>query len=328
MKKTVLAALMVFVLCYAGAAFAQGKVMGHVCDTKFVEEKIGNPGWVILDGRGMEDYLKGHIPGAVNYGKAVVVTLKHPVDGRVVSVPEAERLLGQIGLSNDKGLIIYGTKGDYHVTVEQLPLFLGVKEYYYLNGGYEAWVEEVGKVEAGINTPKPAVFKAKVAMPNLYVSTEEMKKIVEKKSPNTFLIDVRSVKEFEGEENSILRGGRIPGAINIPQDKNLDPKTGKILPLDKLASVYKDIPKDAQVIIYCHRGCRTGFTYYALENLGYKNLRIYEDSYVVWGSLPDTPVEHEHYINLRPIAGYGNAIKALTERINKLEQRLEKLGKN
>ena len=79
MKKTFLFFLTVIILGYAGAAFAAGKVTGHVCNSAFVEEKIGNPDWVILDGRGMEDYLKGHVPGAVNYGKAIVVTLKHPI---------------------------------------------------------------------------------------------------------------------------------------------------------------------------------------------------------------------------------------------------------
>ena len=48
-------------------------------------EKIGDPNWVILDGRGKGDYDAGHIPGAVNYGKPVVVVLKHPIDGIVES---------------------------------------------------------------------------------------------------------------------------------------------------------------------------------------------------------------------------------------------------
>jgi hypothetical protein len=56
--------------------------------------------------------------------------------------------------------------------------------------------------------------------------------------------------------------------------------------------------------------------------LGYKNVSVYEDSYIVWGSLPNTPVEHEHYVNLRPTV---SGLDALRARIEKLEKDLEEL---
>lgn len=284
---------------------------GHVCDVNFVADKIGNSNWVILDGRGGADYEAGHIPGAVNYGKPVVVTLKHPVDGRVVSVAEAEKLLGQIGVSNDKGLIIYGTKGDYHVAVEQLPIYVGVKDFCFVDGGYEAWTGAGKKVDTGKVAPTPATFKANIANPDLYMSTDEMMAVVKENKPGISIIDVRSAKEFAAEENTILRGGRIPGAIHIPVDANLDKESGKMLPEAELAALYKDIPKDNKVILYCHRGCRTAFAYYALENMGYKDIVIYEDGYIVWGNRLDTPVENEHYANFR---AYNGRIKALEDK--------------
>ena len=115
-----------------------------------------------------------------------------------------------------------------------------------------------------------------------------------------------------------MRGGRIPGAINIPVDKNIDKATGKLLAIEKLAEVYKGIPKDSKVILCCHRGCRTAFAYYALENLGYKNLAIYEDGYIVWGGRVDTPVEHEHYTNMRPIV---LTIDSMKKRLDALENK-------
>jgi len=302
--------------------YGEGNLGRYLCDAEFVADKVGNAKWVILDGRGASDYEKGHIPGAVNFGKAVVTVLKHPVDGRVVSVQEGEKLLAAIGLTNDKGLIVYGKKGDYHVLCEMLPMYLGVKEYLYLDGGYEAWVGAGEKVETGKVSPVPGNFKAKVAKPDLYVSTDEMMRIVKEKPAKVTLIDTRSVQEFNAEENTVLRGGRIPGAINIPVDKNLDSNTGKLLPKRLLAEVYKDVPKDHKVILYCHRGCRTGYGFIALEMLGYKNVSVYEDSYIVWGALPNTPVEHEHYINIRSTV---SGLDALRSRIEKLEKELEAL---
>jgi thiosulfate/3-mercaptopyruvate sulfurtransferase len=318
----------VMILCLVAltwSSYANGEVkkMEYLCDVEFVASKVGDPNWVILDGRSGEEYEAGHIPGAVNYGKPVHHVLKHPVDGRRVSVEEAERLLGQIGLDNNKGLIIYGTKGDPHVAIELLPVYWGVKEFCILDGGYEAWVAAGKKIETGKVTPKPAVFKA-VIKPDLYIDTEELKRIVNNRPPKVTIIDVRSPKEYNGEENTVLRGGRIPGAINIPVDKNIDKETGKFLPLDKLREVYKDIPKDHKIILYCHRGDRASFAFIALKNLGYKDVVIYEDGYIVWGARYDTPVENEAYINMRPIV---KTIQSLQKRLDELEKELEKLGK-
>jgi thiosulfate/3-mercaptopyruvate sulfurtransferase len=212
-------------------------------------------------------------------------------------------------VDNNKGLIIYGTKGDYHVAVEQLPIYVGVKEFCFMDGGYEAWTGAGNKVDTGKVAPVPATFKANVTNPHFYMSTDEMITVVKDKKPGVSIIDTRSESEFNALENTILRGGRIPGAILIPVDKNLD-ENGKMLSKDKLAELYGNIPKDNKVILYCHRGCRTAFSYYALENMGYKDIVIYEDSYIVWGSRMDTPVENEHYINLR---AYTKRIKALED---------------
>jgi thiosulfate/3-mercaptopyruvate sulfurtransferase len=300
---------------------------GHVCDADFLATKVGDPGWVVLDARDGAAYAAGHIPGAVNYGKTAVTVLKHPGDGRVVSVKEAEKLFGQIGLDNKKGLIIYGIKGDYHDSCEQLPIRMGVKQYFYLDGGYEAWVKSGKQVQTEAVKPVPAVFKADPAKLDnkLYVSTKEMIAVAKQQPKNVTLIDTRSPAEFNALDNSTLRTGRIPGAINIPHEKNLDKDTKKMLSLEELAVVYKDIPKDNTVIIYCHRGCRTTYTFFALEWLGYKKIRLYEDGWVVWGARTDTPVENEHYINMRPIVSDVNKIPALKARLDALEERLKKL---
>jgi thiosulfate/3-mercaptopyruvate sulfurtransferase len=328
MRKSGITLVVSVVLIFFGSmAFAAGKTVGHVCDVEFVAEKVGNSGWVILDGRSGGEYESGHIPGAVTYGKPVVTVLKNPVDGRVVSVKDAEKFLGQIGLDNNKGLIIYGKKGDYHVAVEQLPIYVGVKEFYYLDGGYEAWVKEGKTVQTEAVKPVPAVFKAKVANPKLYVSTKEMIALAKKKPASVTVIDTRSRKEYDGIENTTLRGGRIPGAIHVGYELNLEKDSGKMLSIEELQKIYQNVPKMNEVILYCHRGCRTAYSYYALERLGYKNVRIYEDSWIVYGARPDTPVEEEHYTNMRGVISQVNDIAGMKSRLDYLEERLNELEK-
>lgn len=289
----------------------------NICDPSFVASKLGDKNWVIIDGRPADQYKQGHIPGAVNYGQAIVVTLKHPVDGKIVSAPVASDLLGKMGVDNKKGVIVYGTRADYHVAVEMSPWYYGVKEYCYLDGGFETW-KDLGKpVEMKDNEPRPAKFDAKITHPELYVSTNELIKIVNNKTPNVTLIDVRSKAEFEGTENTLVRGGRIPGAIHMAHDLPINAKDGTLKSLKELAEIYKGIPKDNQVIVYCHRGCRTAYTYSALKLLGFSNVKIYEDGMVVWGARADTPIEEEHNVNLR---AYKGQIDTLNKEVKELKE--------
>lgn len=317
-----------FPLSHAKVMGVDTHKLGNICDVEFVRQKAADGGWVVLDGRGAGEYAKGHIPGAVTYGKPVVTTLKHSADGRVVATARAEQLLGQIGVDNGKGLVIYGEKGDYHVAIEQYPLYLGVKDFCFLDGGYEAWVEAGLPVTKQPTTPTPATFKANIANPAMYYSTKELIPIVEAGAPGLVFVDTRSAKEFNAEENTVIRGGRIPGAIHVDVKLNIDPKTGKMRSLEELAKVYGAVPKDKTVVLYCHRGCRTGFAFYALAALGYKDVRIYEDGYVVWGNRFDTAVENEHYFNLRPFANRITALEAeneaLAARLEAMEARLPK----
>jgi len=271
----------------------------NIVDIAFIESKAGDPNWVIIDGRGKKDYDKGHIPGAVSYPDSIVTTLKHPMDGRVLPPEKVAKLLGEIGISNDKKVIVYGTKGDYHVMCEMAPVYIGLQEWDYLNGGYEAWVNAGKQVDTTPVKPIPATFTPSVKNPNMYVSTVQLAAIIAAKDSKYYLLDVRSKDEFAGKGLQGVRAGRIPGAVNIPVDVNLDKETNAMLPMEKLAEIYKDVPKDKTVILYCHRGCRTSFAFLGLRALGYKDVRIYEDGYVVWNAWPELPVEEEHYINFR-----------------------------
>jgi rhodanese-related sulfurtransferase len=82
-------------------------------------------------------------------------------------------------------------------------------------------------------------------------------------SERPFLLDVRTVKEFEG--------GHLPGAVNIP--------------VDELRSRLNKLPKDRPIAAYCQVGMR-GYTAtrillqagYTVANVGggYKTYKLFE----------------------------------------------------
>lgn len=320
LKKIVgFAIVALFVLTASAALCAQSKI-SNLVDIDFVASKIGDPNWVILDGRSQWEYDEGHIPGAVTYGKPVVGVLKNPHDGLVKSPEELAELLGQIGVSNDKGLIVYGRTGDFHVLTEMSPVFVGLDKYYYMDGGFGAWEDADKEIQTEANEPQPATFNVQKVRSDMYISTQELMSLVNSQPSDVTIIDVRSAAEFNAESVQSLRGGTIPGAIHIPHNSPIDKETGKFKSIKELEKIYGDIPRDNLVVFYCHRGCRTAYTYMALRSLGFKNIKNYEEGWVTWGNRLDTPIANEHWRNMR---GIDKKVKYLLDKVQELEERLD-----
>ena len=67
------------------------------------------------------------------------------------------------------------------------------------------------------------------------------------------IIDVREPFEFAG--------GHVKGAINIPPSRLMGG-----------AKELKDVPKDADIIVYCRTGSRSNVSTHILRGLGYTNI--------------------------------------------------------
>ena len=70
---------------------------------------------------------------------------------------------------------------------------------------------------------------------------------------NYTVIDVREAEEYES--------GHIDGALNIPPTQLMNG-----------AVELKDIPKDADLIVYCRTGSRSNVAMNILKSLGYTNV--------------------------------------------------------
>ena len=177
-----------------------------VVDTQFVAERLGKPGWVILDTRTPEEYKESHIQGAINLGKRADKALRDPTHRSYTIVPSIEKTLGAAGIGSDNHIIIYGKAVDvYYNTVPFWILeYLGCNSssmkctVQYYDGGIERWETEGGKVESMDSTLPPAQFKAHVVASRL-ATTEEVLDVAKGKE-KAVIIDARTEAEYNGSD--------------------------------------------------------------------------------------------------------------------------------
>ena len=59
----------------------------------------------------------------------------------------------------------------------------------------------------------------------------------------------------------------------------------------ELKNIYKDLPQDKGIILYCDGGAEAALNYIILNELGYK-ASVYDGSWKEWGNDDSVPVEN------------------------------------
>jgi thiosulfate/3-mercaptopyruvate sulfurtransferase len=324
MLKNILLSVAMVLLVHTGIAVS-GEGSDLVIDSRFVNDKLGMPGWVILDGRSGDEYRRCHIQGSINFSNAAADALRDSTDRAYTVIPGIEKTLGDAGIGDDKNIIVYGNAADVYETAVTFWIleFLGCNSpqlsctVHYYDGGIEQWEANGGKLVVGDSSLPKAQFKSRVVVSRLATSEEVLR--VAKGQTKVVLIDARTDAEYHGSDIRALRGGHIPGAVNITVQKNYDENDYKMLPLPELKALYKDIPMKERVIAYCQTGTRAAYTYLILRQVGYENVAVYDDSWIVYGSNVNYPAEDEQWFNFMEVNRTVKEVKELNKEL--LEQR-------
>jgi thiosulfate/3-mercaptopyruvate sulfurtransferase len=173
----------------------------------------------IIDVRERLQYLRDHIPGAVQVWRPDIEDNSHPISGMMAPQPQIEALLGSLGISEKNSLIIYSDLYD-HARLWWILAYYGfpLKQMKLLDGGIDAWKAKGYPVEMIPARVEKAKFKfrgeTKGRKP-LLCTLPEVKSALKK--PDKVVLDVRTEKEYAGEEikKGATRGGRIPGVTWI-----------------------------------------------------------------------------------------------------------------
>jgi len=266
-------------------------------DATWLEQHIDKPNTVVLEVRYHPHryYTVGHIPGAVQVQrfKDLGDNAASPLM-RFPSQQAFQTTLRRWGVNNDSLIVIY----DDSRTALASRLYYLLDLYGFdmarvkvLQGGTIEWTG-FNELATDTVTRKPGKVTLKPANPKLLVEwTAVYDDVVSRRNPQVVLLDARPHDMYTGQlVRHAIQGGHIPGAINVVSLDGTDAQSQKWLNEAQLTEMYKAIPKDKTVYVYCHDGFRMSLAYMQLKSLGYKDVRLYNGGWSHWDQSLSLPV--------------------------------------
>jgi thiosulfate/3-mercaptopyruvate sulfurtransferase len=270
--------------------------MDTLVSVAWVAEHLHDPNVAVVDCRfvlgspdkGREEYEAGHIPGAVYFDLEKDLSAPKAAHGGRHPWPKAEEIaekLGQAGISNNTTIILYDEqKGAMAARAYWVLRYVGHKNVALLDGGFPAWKAAQQPVTAEIPSRKPVTYVPHVQIGWLR-DVQDVRRNLETKE--ALLIDSRAFIRYTGKEETVDPiGGHIPGALNYDWQHVVD-EHGMWKTKEELEAHFTKLPRDREVIVYCGSGVTACANLFALERLGYQNVKLYPGSWSDWISYPE-----------------------------------------
>ncbi len=269
--------------------------------SKELIQHLRDPNWAIFDvrfdlndkGKGLQDYLIGHIPGAIYaHLEKDLSTPASPQGGRhpLPPVEVLEETFSSWGIDDGVQMVAYDDRGGGIAARLWWSLrYLGHDRVALLDGGFPAWVRAGFPNRKGKESRTPRSFQAEV-QDRMLVQVEHVLKCID--DEGCLIIDSRAPERYHGLEEPIDRlAGHIPGAVNRFWQDNLD-ENGKLLPKEILRKEWKQLLKDIppqEVIVHCGSGVTGCLNIFAMTLAGLEGARLYAGSWSQWLEDPDLP---------------------------------------
>ena len=247
--------------------------------------KILDARWFLEDlQKGKKLYDKLHIPKAIFFD---VNNLSDKTSDLPHMLPKKQifkKYLDENGISKEDEIIVYDQIGFFSSARVWFTFkYFGFNKVKILNEGFLMW--EKKNFPTDNKTLKKETTNNKLTEnKNLLEKKAFIKKNI--KSKNILVIDARSRNRFLGiekEPRENLKSGNIPGSINIPYSSLS--KNGKFLNYRDLSKVFntKISLKKQKIICSCGSGITACNLIFALDILGYNNVKLYDGSWTEWG---------------------------------------------
>ncbi len=242
-----------------------------------------------------QEYLRRHIPSAVFFDIDDISNHANPLPHMLPSAVEFGRMVGALGLGDDRRIVVYDMAGfNSAPRVWWMLRAFGHRNVALLDGGLPKWLAEGKPVTHLVPHPKPARFTARLDPAIVRDKAQLLANLTERREQ---VIDARAAARYAGtapEPRPGLRAGHIPGSFSLPYDQLADPKTRTLLPAAQIEQCFRDagVTRDKPIVTSCGSGVTACALAFGLHLIGWPDAAVYDGSWAEWGLPGDTPVEH------------------------------------
>ena len=264
---------------------------------QWLEEKLGTPGLVIIDGswylpalnrNPRQEYLDGHIPGAVFFDLDAISSHATDLPHMMPEPTEFASAMRKLGVADGATIVVYDGLGLFSAPrIWWMLKAFGARDVHVLDGGLPAWKADNRPLEDGEVQRAASHFTARLDH-SVLANLSDVQRAL---AAQVQVLDARPAERFRGEvaePRPGLRMGHIPGSKNLPFSLLLE--NGRMKTPDQLEGIFAQagIDPNKPVITSCGSGVSAAIITLALTVAGHKAGAVYDGSWAEWGK-PDGP---------------------------------------
>lgn len=238
------------------------------------------------------EFRAAHIPGARPFGIDAIADPDTDLPHMLPSPEAFATAVGALGIGPAHEVVIYDTHGLMTAPrVWWTFRAFGHDRVRVLDGGAPAWTAAGHALTDAPTEIVPETYPTPPT-PTLVRTLDEVAAALA--AGDAQVLDARSHGRFSGEApepRAGLRGGHMPGSLNLPWTELVDPQ-GRLHDADalraRLAAAGLDLARP--IVTTCGSGITAAVLTLALHRVGRPDVAVYDGSWTEWGGRADTPV--------------------------------------